>query len=97
MAVVLKEPGEDGADAIIRMARARMNEAYSAEQPHRERAEDDLRNVIGDQWPDEERNERESEGRAQKGGSVHGVRGRLRRKRGDRLCRARFRVRPCAG
>ena len=63
MAVVLKEPGEDGADAIIRMARARMNEAYSAEQPHRERAEDDLRNVIGDQWPDEERAEREGDGR----------------------------------
>ena len=63
MAVVLKEPGEDKADAIIRLARARMDEAYSAEQPHRERAEDDLRNVIGDQWPDEERNEREADGR----------------------------------
>ena len=36
-------------DAIITLARARMNEAFSAEQPHRERAEDDLRNVIGDQ------------------------------------------------
>lgn len=54
---------EDKNDAIIRLARARMDEAYSAEQPHRERAEDDLRNVIGDQWPEEERNERESEGR----------------------------------
>ena len=50
-------------DAIIRLARTRMDEAYSAEQPHRERAEDDLRNVIGDQWPDEERNEREADGR----------------------------------
>ena len=54
---------EDKNDAIIRLARARMDEAYSAEQPHRERAEDDLRNVIGDQWPEEERNERESDGR----------------------------------
>ena len=63
MADAMKEPGEDKADAIIRMARARMDEAYSAEQPHRERAEDDLRNVIGDQWPDEERNEREADGR----------------------------------
>ncbi len=54
---------EDKNDAIIRLARARMDEAYSAEQPHRERAEDDLRNVVGDQWPEEERNERESDGR----------------------------------
>lgn len=50
-------------DAIIKLANARMNEAFSAEQPHRERAEDDLRNVIGDQWPRDERQERESEGR----------------------------------
>ena len=60
--VSLKEPkGEN--DAIIRLARARMDEAFTAEQPHRERAQDDLRNVIGDQWPEDERLERESEGR----------------------------------
>mgnify|MGYP001283939641 CR=1 FL=1 len=50
-------------DAIIKLANARMNEAYSADQPHRERAQDDLKNVIGDQWPQDEREERESEGR----------------------------------
>ena len=50
-------------DAIIKLANARMNEAYSADQPHRERAQDDLKNVIGEQWPQDERQERESEGR----------------------------------
>lgn len=50
-------------DQIIQLARARMSEAFTADQPHRERAQDDLRNVIGDQWPEEERLERESEGR----------------------------------
>jgi len=53
----------DDKDAIIALARARMDEAFTAEQPHRERAQDDLRNVIGDQWPEDERLERESEGR----------------------------------
>lgn len=50
-------------EAILRLARSRMDEAYTADQPHRERAEDDLRNVIGDQWPEEERLEREADGR----------------------------------
>lgn len=50
-------------DAILRLARSRMDEAYTADQPHRERAEDDLRNVIGDQWPEDERLEREADGR----------------------------------
>ena len=50
-------------DSIIRLARDRMSEAYTAEQPHRERAEDDLRNVIGDQWPEDERLAREADGR----------------------------------
>ena len=54
---------DDDKDSIIKLANARMNEAYTAEQPHRDRAEDDLRNVIGDQWPEGERMERESEGR----------------------------------
>ena len=54
---------EDKNDAIIRLARARMDEAFTAEQPHRERAQDDLRNVIGDQWPEDERAEREADGR----------------------------------
>src|SRR5574343_299150 len=53
----------DDKDAILAPARPRMDEAFTAEQPHRERAQDDLRNVIGDQWPEDERLEREAEGR----------------------------------
>jgi hypothetical protein len=48
---------------IIKAARERMDESYTSEQPHRERAEDDMRFVIGDQYDDEERREREAEGR----------------------------------
>ena len=40
---------------LIATARERMDEAYSAEIDHRERAEDDLRMVTGDQWPETER------------------------------------------
>ena len=47
--ITMKEPGESKKDAVLRVALARMNEAYTAEEPHRERAEDDLRNVIGEQ------------------------------------------------
>ena len=54
---------EDKNEAILRLARARMDEAQTADQPHRERAQDDLRNVIGDQWPEDERQEREADGR----------------------------------
>jgi hypothetical protein len=50
-------------DEIISQARQRMDEAYSADQIHRERAEDDLRFVVGDQWEDEERQEREADAR----------------------------------
>jgi Phage P22-like portal protein len=60
--VTMKEPGMDN-DAILSLARSRMDEAYTADQPHRERAEDDLRNVIGDQWPEEERLDREADNR----------------------------------
>jgi hypothetical protein len=48
---------------LIATARERMSEAYDAEIDHRERAEDDLRMVTGDQWPEEERTEREADGR----------------------------------
>lgn len=48
---------------LLTLARERMDQAQSAELVHRERAEDDLRMVTGDQWPEEERNERESDGR----------------------------------
>lgn len=54
---------DKAADAILSLARTRMDEAYSADEIHRERAEDDLRFVIGDQWDDEDRDEREAEGR----------------------------------
>ena len=40
---------------LLALARERMADAYSAEIDHRERAEDDLRMVTGDQWPEEER------------------------------------------
>lgn len=50
-------------EELILLARERMDEAYSADQPHRERAEDDLKFVIGEQWDEEERLLRESEGR----------------------------------
>jgi hypothetical protein len=49
--------------ALIAIARERMDEAYTAEIDHRDRAEDDLRMVTGDQWPEEERTEREADGR----------------------------------
>jgi hypothetical protein len=48
---------------ILEAARERMQEAYDADLHHRERAEDDLRFVIGEQWDDDVRAERESEGR----------------------------------
>lgn len=50
-------------DDLLRIAREQMDEAYTAEQSHREEAEDDLRFVIGEQWPEDERQERETEGR----------------------------------
>ena len=48
---------------LLAIARARMDEAYTADQPHRERAEDDMRFVIGEQYDDDERQEREADGR----------------------------------
>jgi hypothetical protein len=48
---------------LLRTIRTRREEAEDAERPHRERAEEDLRFAVGDQWPEEERIEREEEGR----------------------------------
>ncbi len=48
---------------LLRTIRNRREEAEDAERPHRERAEEDLRFAVGDQWPEEERIEREEEGR----------------------------------
>lgn len=50
-------------DDLIRIARERMTEAYDGDERHRERAADDLRFVVGDQWDATEREEREAEGR----------------------------------
>ncbi len=50
-------------EEIMRVMLERRAEAEAAEQPHRERAEEDLRFAIGDQWPEDERLEREGDGR----------------------------------
>lgn len=48
---------------IIREARKRIGEAYSADMENRDHALDDLRMIRGDQWPDSERQARELEGK----------------------------------
>lgn len=50
-------------DDILRLARKRMDEAYSAELDQREMAENDLRFLTGDQWPEDVRLEREADGK----------------------------------
>ena len=46
-------------DEIIALARRRMDDAASADQSNREEAKDDLRFLIGDQWPADLRQERD--------------------------------------
>ena len=46
-------------DEIISLARRRMDDAASADQSNREEAKDDLRFLIGDQWPADLRQERD--------------------------------------
>ena len=48
---------------IIAIARKRIDEAASSDVENRDRAQDDLRYLIGDQWPEEVRTEREAEGK----------------------------------
>ena len=48
---------------IIAAARKRMDEAAASDIDNRDRAQDDLRYLIGDQWPEEVRTEREGEGK----------------------------------
>jgi hypothetical protein len=48
---------------IIAAARQRMDEASASDIDNRDRAQDDLRYLIGDQWPEEVRTEREGEGK----------------------------------
>lgn len=50
-------------DDILSAARERLDEAYSAEFDNRELAADDLNFLVGDQWPQEVREEREAEGK----------------------------------
>ena len=50
-------------DDLIRLARERFDEAYSADQENREMSSDDMRFVTGDQWPDGARQEREAKGK----------------------------------
>ena len=48
---------------IIATARKRIDEAQASDIDNRDRAQDDLRYLIGDQWPEEVRTEREGEGK----------------------------------
>lgn len=48
---------------IIAAARKRLDEAAASDIDNRDRAQDDLRYLIGDQWPEEVRTEREAEGK----------------------------------
>lgn len=48
---------------IIAIARKRMDEAASSDIDNRDRAQDDMRYLIGDQWPEEVRTEREADGK----------------------------------
>ncbi len=50
-------------DDLLATALKRMDEAQDAELPHRDRAQDDLRFLVGEHWPEEERRIREAEGR----------------------------------
>ena len=59
----MSEAPDNSLEDILEDARERMDEAHSADQMHRERAEDDLRFVIGEQWDDADKREREMEGR----------------------------------
>lgn len=53
----------DAMTDILVTARERMAEAYEAELPNRDRALSDLKFMVGEQWPDEVRREREAEGK----------------------------------
>jgi hypothetical protein len=56
-----KKPMDD--DEMLRLARERMDEAYSSDIEQRELAADDLKKVIGEQWPEHIRREREADGK----------------------------------
>ncbi len=48
---------------MLKLMRDRRDEAETAALPHRERAEDDMKFVIGQHWTDEERTARDNDGR----------------------------------
>lgn len=50
-------------DKILDAARKRLERAIDADRENREEARDDLRMLVGNQWPDEIRREREAEGK----------------------------------
>ncbi|MFV1689967.1 portal protein [Phaeobacter sp. JH20_21] len=50
-------------DKILKLARSRMAEAIEADRENREEALDDLEKLVGKQWPDDIRKEREAEGK----------------------------------
>lgn len=51
-------------DELLRTAKKRIEEAYSADQVHRERAASDMRFLVGEgQWREEDRSAREADGR----------------------------------
>ncbi len=50
-------------DELLKITRERMAEAYEADLPNRDRDLDDRKFVIGDQWPEHVRRERENEGK----------------------------------
>lgn len=57
----MTENGEH--ETLLEEILERRTEAEDAERPHRERAQEDLRFAVGEQWPEQERLDREAEGR----------------------------------
>jgi hypothetical protein len=50
-------------DDLLKTARERFTEAETSDRAARDRAQDDLRHLVGDPWPDKVRQEREAEGK----------------------------------
>jgi len=50
-------------DEILQIARERLDESATADYENRIEAEDDLRFLTGDQWPEEEKRARTAEGK----------------------------------
>lgn len=50
-------------DDLVKLARDRMSEAVDADRENRARAQDDTEKLVGQQWPDKIRNEREADGK----------------------------------